>query len=208
MIENTNHHKQLVFLKIFLVVFVVSLVVFSLSGLAPKSLSLYDYFFHKAPGIIGQPFDYSQGGFTGTYTRPDEIIISKLGIGAKIQQPDTFNVAELDVHLSQGPVHYPGSGSVENGNIFIFGHSADLYLNAQGSALKVFNNLYKLDEGDVIQLIANGSNYFYKVTKVSLVDENEALIKFNSDIKKLTISTCNTFGAREERWIVEAEAMD
>jgi LPXTG-site transpeptidase (sortase) family protein len=207
--QNINKSGWFYFSGIFSIIFLISFVIFSLSGLAPKSISLYDYLFNKPPEIIGQPFTYDlNGDIPVKYTRPDQIIIDKLKISADIEQPNTFNVAELDSFLIKGAVHYPGSGSVESGNIFIFGHSADLFTGVQNPAYKVFNNLSKLKSGDVIEIVADNRSYFYKVTKVSLVNENEALIRFNSEVRKLTISTCNTFGSREDRWVVEAEMIN
>ncbi len=207
--QDINKSGWFYFTGIFSIIFVISFLVFSLSGLAPKSISLYDQLFNKPPEIIGEPLMYQpENGYTGEYTRPDKIVISKLGVDSKVIQPNTFNVAELDVYLNNGPVHYPGSGSVESGNIFIFGHSADFFTGVQNSALKVFNNFSKLVSGDVIEIVAGGQSYFYGITKVSLVNQNEALIRFDSSTRKLTLSTCNTFGSRAERWVVEAELID
>ncbi len=207
--QEINKSGKFYFFGIFSVIFLIFFFVFSLSGLAPESISLYDYLFNKPPVIIGQPINYNlDSNGEVRYTRPDQIIINKLEISADIQQPNTVNVAELDSYLNKGAVHYPGSGSIEVGNIFIFGHSADLFTGVQNPAYKVFNNISKLNFGDVIEIVANNKSYFYKVTKIELVNENEALIRFNSEVRKLTISTCNTFGRREDRWVIEAERIN
>jgi sortase (surface protein transpeptidase) len=45
--------------------------------------------------------------------------------------------------------------------------------------------------------------YRYMVSSVVLVDQTRALVEFN-DKNMLTLSTCNTFGAKSERYVVEA----
>lgn len=139
-----------------------------------------------------------------TKTRPDRIVIPKIGVDSMIGQPDTQNVTVLDQFLTKGAVHYPGSGTIEEGNIFLFGHSTGFRV-VQNQAYKTFNNLDKLSKGDEIELTADGKVYTYKVSSVKLADEDEALVDFSDSSKKLTISTCNTFGAKQERWVVEAD---
>lgn len=136
-------------------------------------------------------------------TRPDHISIPEIGVNTSIGQPETQNVAVLDEYLLRGAVHYPGSGTVDAGNIFLFGHSSGLSV-VRNPAYKAFNNLNKLSRGDEIYIEADGETYVYKVTSVQLVTEDEALVNFNNPARTLTLSTCNTFGAKQERWVVEA----
>lgn len=138
-----------------------------------------------------------------TYTRPDRVVISKIGVDSQIQKPDSANVNVLDEALRYGAVHYPGSGSMEGGNIFLFGHSTGFKV-VQNQAYKTFNNLNKLVAGDEIILYAGGKEYIYSVEQVLLVDENDTSIDLSKQGNRLTISTCNTFGAKQERWVAEA----
>lgn len=137
-------------------------------------------------------------------TVPTRVIIGKIGVDSTIQHPQSQDVDVLDTALTKGAVYYPGSGTIENGNIFLFGHSTNWQI-VQNEAYKTFNGLEKLVAGDVITIWGDdGEIYQYAVEKVSLVDENSALVNFNTADNRLTISTCNTFGAKEERWVVEA----
>lgn len=138
-----------------------------------------------------------------TRTVPDKVEIPKIGVNSVIGKPNTQDVAVLDSFLTKGAVYYPGSGTLEEGNIFLFGHSTGFRI-VQNQAYKTFNDLNKLTAGDEIELTANGRKYIYEVTSVILVDEDRALVDFSDDEKKLTISTCNTFGQKQERWVVEA----
>ena len=67
------------------------------------------------------------------------------------------------------------------------------------------NRLNELQLGDEIKLFSDEKEYIYKVTTVALVDQNEALVKFETGKRKLTLSTCDTFGKRDARFVVTAE---
>ena len=61
--------------------------------------------------------------------------------------------------------------------------------------------LLKID--DEISLYSEAKEYRYKVESVRLAMAEEEKVIF-SDENKLILSTCNTFGAKEERYVVEA----
>ena len=48
----------------------------------------------------------------------------------------------------------------------------------------------------------------YIVETIRLVDADEALVELSRTGKKLTLSTCNSFGAPGERYIVEASFVE
>jgi LPXTG-site transpeptidase (sortase) family protein len=58
--------------------------------------------------------------------------------------------------------------------------------------------------GDEIEIESNGRTFIYKVQKVTLLDESAAFVDFSKTDQMLTLSTCNTFGQKQERWVVEA----
>jgi len=169
-------------------------------GLAPRSLSFNPQ--EKTPTVknTNQIIDSSNEN----YTRPDRISIPKVGIDSNIEKPNTADVSVLDNSLTKGAVHYPGSGSVEKGNMFLFGHSTNWQV-VQNEAYRTFNGIEKLESGDEIYIEADGETYVYKVKSVVLVDEDDALVEFDNSSRTLTISTCNTFGEKQERWVVEAD---
>ena len=138
-----------------------------------------------------------------TFTVPEKISIPNIGVNSIIEHPKTQDILTLDNALKRGAVYYPGSGSLEEGNVFLFGHSSNWKV-VQNQAYKTFNGLNKLQEGEDIVLEAKGYEYVYKVDRVSLVDENTAFVNLKNTGNTLTISTCNTFGAKQERWVVEA----
>jgi LPXTG-site transpeptidase (sortase) family protein len=138
---------------------------------------------------------------------PTKIIIDKIAVNATIRNPESANNTVLNNELLKGAVRYPGSGTPGKGNMFIFGHSTGIRV-VNNQAYKTFNNLNKLVEGDIIQVQAAGKTYSYKVKKVSLVDSADQRVEFNATSNILTLSTCNVFGAKEERFVVVADFVE
>lgn len=184
------------FLGIMLTVFVVTFGILYFLDLTPETFKK-----EKISNVYELP--ENQEILPETFTKPNRIIISKVGIDAQIIQPNSINVTILDQALQKGAVYYPGSGTIEQGNIFVFGHSTN-WAVVQNQAYKTFNGLEKLQIGDEIYLEAGGQNYLYKVQSVKMVNADNALVEFDNSGRKLTISTCNTFGQKQERWVVEA----
>jgi LPXTG-site transpeptidase (sortase) family protein len=136
---------------------------------------------------------------------PDRIVIEKIEVDAPISSPEEASIQILDAALQDGVVHYPGSGGVGGSRrMFLFGHSSRLPV-VLNEAYRSFNGLDQLVSGDEITVFADGEKRVYQVSSVEVVDMDEALVSFVSGSGKLTLSTCTTFGARENRVVVEAE---
>ncbi|MEX2369021.1 MAG: sortase [Candidatus Paceibacterota bacterium] len=136
---------------------------------------------------------------------PNRIMIDKIGVDMPISSPEEASISTLDAALNEGVVHYPGSGGIGGSRrMFLFGHSSRLPV-VQNQAYKSFNGLDKLVAGDEVSVFADGELQTYRVTSVKVVDKDEALVSFIAGAGKLTLSTCTTFGARENRVVVEAE---
>lgn len=137
--------------------------------------------------------------------QPIRLVIEKIGVDAPVENPQSRDIAVLDNALLKGVVHYPGSGSLEsNTNMFIFGHSTN-WTTVHNQAFKSLNRLNELQLGDKIKLFSDEKEYTYKVIGVSLVAQDEALVKFEAGKRKLTLSTCDTFGKRDARFVVTAD---
>ncbi len=136
---------------------------------------------------------------------PVRVVIEAIGVDVSVSSPTSTNVAVLDQALLKGAVRYPGSGTLtENKNMLIFGHSSHLPV-VHNKAFQAFNGLEKLQAGDVIKVESSTHAYFYRVSSVRLADASEVLVQFNTGTKKLTLSTCDTFGEKSERFVVEAD---
>lgn len=135
---------------------------------------------------------------------PQRIVIDKAGVDAVIRNPESTSVSVLDQELAYGAVRYPGSGLPGEGNMFLFGHSSGLPF-VRNQAYKTFNGIQFLERGDRILIYSDNHEYEYRVLRVKLVDKDEALVSFNGSQHMLTLSTCNTFGEKQERFVVEAD---
>jgi LPXTG-site transpeptidase (sortase) family protein len=185
------------FVAIFATIFTVSYIF----GMVPVELQV-------GPGTdkVDSSFAVSEFGYgqQGAGILPTHITIEKAQVNASIEHPQGQDVATLDAALTKGAVYYPGSGTISKGNIFLFGHSTSFRV-VNNQAYKIFNGLKDLEAGDEIKLLGeDGKTYIYKVTTVNLLDDDKALVEFNTDKRMLTLSTCNTFGKKQERYVVEA----
>ncbi len=140
-----------------------------------------------------------------SYQYPSRIIIGKIGVDSVINNPRSAEISILDEELKKGAVRYPGSALLgENANILLFGHSTG-YKVVRNEAYKTFNKINELATGDLIGVNSDTHAYVYKVREVKKVNAEEALVKFETGRKVLTLSTCNTFGRKQERFVVTAD---
>lgn len=134
---------------------------------------------------------------------PDRLLIPSINVNTIVRNPVSADISKLDYELTKGAVRYPGSGTVGKGNMFIFGHSTGFQV-VINKAYKVFNDLHTLTKGDQILLQSGSATFVYTVSSVQKVNKNSTEIKFDSTGNMLTISTCDSFGAKTDRYIVEA----
>lgn len=173
--------------------------------------------FGLIPDLDQEPADETSS-FSGTGTvnhvvtrtrdvvgdEPVRIIIDAIGVDASIETPTSDDINVLDEALLRGVVHYPGSGDLEDtSNMFLFGHSTGFRV-VQNQAFKAFNNLNDLVKGDLIRVRSEDKEYLYKVQSVTLVNADNAFVELTNKKKMLTLSTCNTFGQKQDRYVVEA----
>lgn len=188
-----------------LVIFMLTYTVLLLIGLVPKqfqndSVSGEESIFKIVKNQTKQKSEF----IPDSNLIPQKIEIPKIGVSSYIEVPSNVQVATLDAALARGAVYYPGSGTLQEGNMFLFGHSTNWKV-VNNQAYKTFNNLEDLVIGDEIQIISNDVTYIYKVTTVTRAAEDDVLVEFDKGDRMLTISTCDTFGKKQDRWVVEAE---
>jgi len=137
---------------------------------------------------------------------PERIVIPSINLDLPIQNPATKDVELLDAALQKGPVRYMDSAQLgEKGNILVFAHSSHLPI-VHNQMYRAFNNISDLKEGDSIIVSGEGKEYTYRVTSVRHADATEEMIDLSkAKGTRLTLSTCDTFGKKTARWVVEAE---
>ena len=140
---------------------------------------------------------------------PTKIEISKIGLSSIVVNPTTVDIVALDKELLKGAVRYPTSAKLgETGNVVLFGHSS--YLPVVGNqAYKAFNEIQKLVPGDVVTVYSADTAYTYEVKNVAKEKaDNNTAIPLSLDGKVLTLVTCNSFGAKEDRFVVTADFVE
>lgn len=135
---------------------------------------------------------------------PLRLEIPSISVDTIVENPKSTNPEVLDAELTKGAVHYPGSGMPGSGNMFIFGHSTGFSV-VQNKAYKVFNRLKDLKNGETITVYGKDWKYEYRVTSVRKVDKSDALVTFDTKTNMITLSTCDSFGRAQDRYVVEGE---
>lgn len=136
---------------------------------------------------------------------PDRIIIEKLNIDLPVDNPTSTNVVTLDEALHDAVVRYPGSGTLEGTtNVLIFGHSSYLPI-VRNPLYKAFNGIQNLNYGDEIQVQSGNTTYVYKVFNVRKASAEEDEIPLQTGKRQITLLTCDSFGKKSDRFVVEAE---
>jgi len=142
-----------------------------------------------------------------TNEQAKRITIDKIGVDTEVQNPVSTDQSVLNNYLSNGAVRYPTSGDPGSGNLFLFGHSSSLS-NVINQAYKAFNNIGSLEKGDTIAVETFSGTYHYSVIDVEFQKDSSIFIPFDTGEDMLTLSTCNNFGAKEDRIVVRAEFTD
>ena len=139
---------------------------------------------------------------------PVKIEIPSINLTASVANPDTTNIQALDNLLLSGAVRYPTSAELgENGNVVLFGHSS--YLPIVGNpAYKTFDGIQKLHAGDTVTMYSYRTAYIYAVKSVAKENANDAAIPLSIAGKELTLSTCDSFGAKTDRFVVVADLVE
>ncbi len=152
-----------------------------------------------------KPVEASAAVVNANATQPIKIIFDSLdGKQVKVLNPTSRDVAALDQALLSGVVRHPDSADFKNvGNIFILGHSSYLP-NVINKNFQAFNGIQKLTWGDTIRLQSSDTEYVYRVEKVYKTTASEAVVQPTPGKATLTLATCNSFGTKDDRFIIEA----
>lgn len=135
---------------------------------------------------------------------PSVIIFDSLDKEIVVNNPKTNDIPTLDAALQSGAVRHPDSANMlEEGNVFILGHSSRLP-NVINRNYQAFNDIEDLEWGDTIRLQTEDGEYIYRVDKVYKAKASEVTVPIANTGSRLTLATCNSFGSKDDRFIVEA----
>lgn len=130
------------------------------------------------------------------------------GKTVKVLNPTSRAIADLDEALLSGVVRHPDSADFSDvGNVFILGHSSYLP-NVFNKNFQAFNGLQNLTWGDTIRVRSNDTEYIYSVDRVYKATASALEVPNSRGEAKLTLATCNSFGSKDDRFIVEASLVN
>ncbi len=135
------------------------------------------------------------------------IVIEKINANARvIPNVDPGNSEEYAQALTQGVAEAKGSTKPgENGNLFIFSHSADAPWNIIRFNA-IFYLLRELKKGDRVSIFYKGRRYDYIVFDKTIVPPKDTSLLTNRyDSPVLTLQTCDPPGTLINRLIVRAK---
>ncbi len=139
---------------------------------------------------------------------PVRIEIPVINLTAPVVNPTTTNIEELDKWLLSGAVRYPTTARLnENGNVVLFGHSSYLPV-VKNPVYKTFNGIQKLVAGDIITVYSSDMAYTYRVRTMTKENANDGAITLTVKGRVLTLSTCNSFGEKSDRFVVTADFVE
>jgi LPXTG-site transpeptidase (sortase) family protein len=192
--------RKWTFLGAFVLVFAVSFTVLSKADLLPDA----------SKANASQPIATTTVAHAAV-TAPElpvKIVIPTINLSATIANPATTDSEVLDTALLKGAVRYPTSAKLgEQGNVILFGHSSYLPV-VYNQAYKTFDGIQKLHTGDTITVYSSGTSYDYAVDTVTKEDANSAAIPLTVSGSVLTLSTCNSFATKSDRFVVTAHLVD
>ncbi len=135
---------------------------------------------------------------------PIRVVAQTIGLDASVLNPADTDIEVLDKALLKGAVRYPTSAQLGvDGTVLLFGHSSYLPI-VNNRAYKTFNDIQKLKDGDTIRVYSGSLEYRYRVTSVESANATADAVSLPQDGKYLKLVTCNTFGKKEDRFIVSA----
>ncbi len=141
---------------------------------------------------------------TPTDPLPNTIFLNAFEREVPVLNPESSDYEVLDAALLEGVVRHPDSADFgEPGNILILGHSSHLP-NVLNRNFQAFNGLEELSWGDLVTLESSDTAYVYRVDRVFEAKASEVIVPFTPGEARLTLVTCNNFGTKEDRYIVEA----
>ncbi len=127
----------------------------------------------------------------------NRLIITKIGVNAPIVESQN-----ADVGLSKGAWRIPESSTPDKGsNTVLSGHRFK-YLPPNNLTFYLFD---KLSPGDIVYVVWDGKDYYYRIRETKVVEPTELSILDPSDKPILTMFTCTPIYSTAQRLVVIAD---
>lgn len=188
--------KILGFLTLTTLVFLLSFAVLFAFDLVPES---------KSESVVAAKNEVSVPATVERVEEPTRIVAEDIGLDALIVNPASKSIDVLDKALLSGAVRYPGTALLgEEGTALLFGHSSYLPL-VKNKNYQIFNDLQDLKSGNIVSVYSGTREYRYEVVSVEQAKATADRIELEQNGRFLKLVTCNTFGEKEDRFVVTAK---
>jgi LPXTG-site transpeptidase (sortase) family protein len=142
---------------------------------------------------------------------PVQVRAPSVGLDVSVSNPTDTDNGVLNNALLKGAVRYPTSAPLGgDGGVLLVGHSSYLPI-VHNQNYKAFNHIKDLKNGATVSVYTDAAEYRYTVVDVrqghALASTPEDVVELPSDGngKYLVLVTCDSFGAKSDRYIVTAE---
>jgi LPXTG-site transpeptidase (sortase) family protein len=192
------------FVLTFVFTLILTFTILSVFDLVPERITEASEAEIEVVGAVDETPKLDSDPLVEAYAVPVRIVADAVGLDVEVVNPLATSISALDSALLEGAVRYPGSGILsDNENMLIFGHSSSLPI-VRNKAFQAFNGLKDLNEGDIIRVYSEEREYHYQVESVSHVNAEDTAIPLHTGEKRLTLSTCDSFGKKTDRYVVDA----
>jgi sortase A len=131
---------------------------------------------------------------------PNRVIIAKIGVNAPIIDSDSENYG-----LSKGAWRLPEASTPDKGgNTVITGHRFK-YLPPSNLTFYLF---HKLEAGDIVSIIWQDKNYYYRIKEIKIVSADDLSILNQTEKPILTMFTCDPIYSQKNRLVVVSELIE
>ena len=131
---------------------------------------------------------------------PNRVIIAKIGVNAPI-----VDSADGDYGLSRGAWRLPKCSTPDKGgNTVITGHRFK-YLPPSNLTFYLF---HKLEKGDIVLVIWQKKNYYYKIKEIKTIEPTDLSILEPTEKPTLTLFTCDPIYSQKNRLVVVGELIE
>lgn len=207
--EQVRRNRKPFFVVFFIVVFITYAILFAIDFIPePVSPSVDENTENvESATAVTEPIEEVEE-VTPLSPLPTKIIFDSLDREVVVFNPESRDVTVLDEALLSGVVRHPDSATLtDKDNILILGHSSYLP-NVFNKNFQAFNGIQELSWGDLIRVQSADAEYVYRVQRVYEAKASDVVVPPTPGKAQLTLATCNSFGSKDDRYIVEASLIE
>jgi LPXTG-site transpeptidase (sortase) family protein len=169
-------------------------------SVSPQEFDAVDFYVSPSTAeVLGVTVEAESGQTLSS----NRLIVPKIGVNAPIVEGSGVEILDRETGVWRHPESsLPGS----NGNTILAGHRFQ-YLPPNTTT---FYNLDKMQIGDKILIVQNGTEYIYEVFETVEVtpDQTEHLAGTDGNTDELTLYTCAPLGRNDKRFVVKSRLVN